>query len=854
MPLEKILLCDESPADLAYVAQVLGGADCLLLTAYTGEEAIRIAKAEQPDIIFMESAMPGLDGYASYRSLGEDLATRHIPIIFINSKQQKAARIYQESLSASQRLRLLEWPQYEPAQQLFQDAFFAPSGLAALAEQANSPVLVLAALEAVYYYFSNQYGRLSDLHLTAPSELWMLAQTASIALLQEPKKIHPTVLPTLLSGIPCDLQPLLAACKDPQLGSRLVNEAFDGAVSLPSPFSPNRAYCQESYEVAPDLNCLRFTDGKQVFFLVQLLSTADALYFPVDNVFLVLAHINESHVKRLQEKLMKDFAKNVAYATSSNTFAGVIASHSRPSHFYYDVWPALFELAKEAPVLENLPTIIMRKDHDFNDPSLLFSYDKYQVLDSAEIGQIACGENKWFTHIGRHQHLSSRFAYELADHYLLDTVLQAPDDKALAKTARLTGCYPIVWLGVEGQKRCWLEQVEGYAYILNQLSLTYPNLGVIFDGWTMPFTPSEASLSEAEKDHQVVQNILKQLTFEPRYVSVVGETSNTKLVVGHKADFFISNFATGSLHISRLLAKPGFGHLSRTFSEVALRYAMHIHPNPHVYLLPQGYISDLADHADIRHDYLSYSIDKKSFYQFIAERLPTLLATGQQPAIRYFIEPSYSVTYDLRLHVKMATQGNVFPVGAGEDKVLELRQYPVDYLQRQLIYGTFPFGSAEKAGLPGDYLIWLRAPLPRVCYHARELTLMAAHQGQTLTISDVFKVGHKVLDNYFTRMLSGGFAVAFGQCTEELLAIAIGNLQNHFIYIGINEKPTESYDLLCQVMDWDRTLFATLTPIRYELNSSDFSDEELHLAKTMNSFDLRLYEAALEWFNNKLGH
>jgi hypothetical protein len=54
-------------------------------------------------------------------------------------------------------------------------------------------------------------------------------------------------------------------------------------------------------------------------------------------------------------------------------------------------------------------------------------------------------------------------------------------------------------------------------------------------------------------------------------------------------------------------------------------------------------------------------------------------------------------------------------------------------------------------------------------------------------------------------------------------------------------------------MDWDRTLFATLTPIRYELNSSDFSDEELHLAKTMNSFDLRLYEAALELFNHKLG-
>ncbi|MDD5273390.1 MAG: hypothetical protein PHU14_11795, partial [Methylovulum sp.] len=456
-------------------------------------------------------------------------------------------------------------------------------------------------------------------------------------------------------------------------------------------------------------------------------------------------------------------------------------------------------------------------------------------------------------HLGTNRQLHlHRFYYEVSDKYWVNKAISSPTGIALAKVKKVEGCYPLVWIGVEGQKRSWLEQVEGYAYILNQLASRYPTLAVIFDGWTMPLTPSAASLHEAEKDHKVVRDILALVKPTIRYVSVVGETSNTKLVVGHFADFFISNFSTGSLHISRLLAKPGFCHLSKTFSEIVLRYAMHIHPNPHVYLLPQDYISDKPDHADIRHDCLSYSIEKTCFYHFIEQRLAIILEKTERTAIRFFIEPSYSITYDLRTHVKMATHGNVISVGAGEDKVLALRHYPYSYLQKQLVYGTFPFGGAEKAGLPGDYLIWLRAPLLRVCYHAKELTLVAAHKGQTLTISDIFKIGHKVLDNYLTRLLSGGFSAPFGQCTENMLDTAINNLKNQFIFIGINEKPHESYDLLCTVMDWDKTLFTTLTPVRYELDSNDFSDEELRLAKEMNSLDLRLYEVALELFDSKL--
>jgi len=107
-----------------------------------------------------------------------------------------------------------------------------------------------------------------------------------------------------------------------------------------------------------------------------------------------------------------------------------------------------------------------------------------------------------------------------------------------------------------------------------------------------------------------------------------------------------------------------------------------------------------------------------------------------------------------------------------------------------------------------------------------------------------------VLDNYFTRLLSADFATPFGQCTEQMLATAIRNLQNRFIYIGINEKPAESYDALCAMMNWDRLLLADVALVSYSFNEREFSADGLRLAEQMNSLDLRLYDAALAIFNN----
>jgi len=112
MTIQKILICDDSQTDLANLKNALKETQCVLLTASDGDEAIKKAKAEQPDIIFMDIVMPGMDGYAACRTLRDDPSTKNIPVIFVSSKHQKADRVWAQLQGAKD---LIAKP-YEPAE------------------------------------------------------------------------------------------------------------------------------------------------------------------------------------------------------------------------------------------------------------------------------------------------------------------------------------------------------------------------------------------------------------------------------------------------------------------------------------------------------------------------------------------------------------------------------------------------------------------------------------------------------------------------------------------------------------------------------------------------------------------
>ena len=94
MAIRKVLVCDDSTADRTNLERIVSGTGCVVITANNGKEALEKAKAEKPDLIFLDIIMPDMDGYATCRALTNDPETKNIPVVFVTSKGQKADRVW----------------------------------------------------------------------------------------------------------------------------------------------------------------------------------------------------------------------------------------------------------------------------------------------------------------------------------------------------------------------------------------------------------------------------------------------------------------------------------------------------------------------------------------------------------------------------------------------------------------------------------------------------------------------------------------------------------------------------------------------------------------------------------------
>jgi DNA-binding NarL/FixJ family response regulator len=77
-----ILVVDGGASDRELLAAVLRHDGYTVLEAHTGEEALRLARAHQPDLVIADILMPTMDGYELVRELRGDAVTASIPVIF----------------------------------------------------------------------------------------------------------------------------------------------------------------------------------------------------------------------------------------------------------------------------------------------------------------------------------------------------------------------------------------------------------------------------------------------------------------------------------------------------------------------------------------------------------------------------------------------------------------------------------------------------------------------------------------------------------------------------------------------------------------------------------------------------
>lgn len=90
--MKKIILADDDATIRLLVNATLRSDEYELLQASDGEETLTLARAEKPDLILLDIAMPKIDGFEVCRQLKADDATKDINVIMLTARAQDADR------------------------------------------------------------------------------------------------------------------------------------------------------------------------------------------------------------------------------------------------------------------------------------------------------------------------------------------------------------------------------------------------------------------------------------------------------------------------------------------------------------------------------------------------------------------------------------------------------------------------------------------------------------------------------------------------------------------------------------------------------------------------------------------
>lgn len=89
----KVLIVDDQPSNVAIVQKLLASEGYEVLTAESGEEALRVIADAPPDLVLLDVVMPGMSGFDVCRHLKSEPSTRLVPVVMLTALRAREHRI-----------------------------------------------------------------------------------------------------------------------------------------------------------------------------------------------------------------------------------------------------------------------------------------------------------------------------------------------------------------------------------------------------------------------------------------------------------------------------------------------------------------------------------------------------------------------------------------------------------------------------------------------------------------------------------------------------------------------------------------------------------------------------------------
>src|SRR6202795_1537671 len=89
----RILVVDDTPANVKLLADVLGARGYAVSTAASGKEALEKVAADAPDLVLLDVVMPEMSGYEVCKALRADPATARLPVVMVTALDPGQERV-----------------------------------------------------------------------------------------------------------------------------------------------------------------------------------------------------------------------------------------------------------------------------------------------------------------------------------------------------------------------------------------------------------------------------------------------------------------------------------------------------------------------------------------------------------------------------------------------------------------------------------------------------------------------------------------------------------------------------------------------------------------------------------------
>ncbi|MGJ9425472.1 hypothetical protein ACHABX_06460 [Nesterenkonia halotolerans] len=324
---------------------------------------------------------------------------------------------------------------------------------------------------------------------------------------------------------------------------------------LPHPFTGEETACSHSFSVGERYNVLAFQNLDDPFYVVQRVSFVDALYFPNRDLVLGFRHITDEQLLEIPRMV----AEKSDFPEVPRSFAGFIASHHRPYHYFYEIVPALLDHCRALDRVvgaRSIEIVQLNGGEYFPLRRILPKHDTYSA-SSQFLNHFSEVSKCFYVKLGYSGYPDSKIDKSLRrfDRKLIKS-LDQPNLLAESVDERL-----VLAFDISTERGTWSSLEEDIPRIVEAVGHAQQrSVQVYLDGWTLPLSPETKDVKRMKKEVQLGQRISNSFPSSVEVDILVGAPPIFKLRALAGVDAFVARSGTGSMLVSRVLNRPGLVH------------------------------------------------------------------------------------------------------------------------------------------------------------------------------------------------------------------------------------------------------------------------------------------------------